>query len=64
LNHENKSIISFPESRGVTWFEYGGVESQHRINQAIPIKTIALVPLVNDRWDSAFIDKSQHIEMN
>jgi hypothetical protein len=61
LNHENKSIIAFPESCDVTWFEYGGVESQHCVNQAIPIKTTELAPLVDDRWDSAFIDKSRLI---
>jgi hypothetical protein len=61
LNHENKSIIAFAESCDVTWFEYGDVESQHCINQAIPIKTTALALLVDDRWDAAFIDKPQLI---
>jgi hypothetical protein len=61
LNHENKSIIAFPEFYDVTWFEYGGVESQHCVNQTIPIKTTALALLVDDRLDSALIDKSRLI---
>jgi hypothetical protein len=61
LNHENKSTITFPESCDVTWFESGGVESQYCVNQAILIKTIALAPLVDNRWDSTFIDKSRLI---